>query len=149
MAVKMSVVVISSIHVAFVGSAFGVTCVRESVIKKVFSVCSLCGSRRCTDVAECSVVDLESSQPTIQAFLHIREMDMVSESNSGTSSSVVNVRYNVKTRQDKLLIFNLLHTKNVQVHSPCECAKGLSFGGVGNCVDIDSCNIVAGVISHF
>lgn len=120
----------------------------ESVVKKVFPVCSLCGSRRCIDVAKCSVVDLECYQSTVQAFLHVRKVNMLSEGNCGASSSMVNITYNVKPRQGKLLIFNFLHTENVQVHSPCECAEGLNFGGVSYCVDIDGCNIIACVISH-
>lgn len=120
----------------------------ERVVKEPFSVCSLCCSRWSIDVTECGVVDLESDQPAVQAFFNVRVTDMLFERNCSAASSMIDVADHVVSRQGKLLVLNFLQTDDVQVHSPCECTKGVDFGGVGYCVDVDGCNIIAVVVGH-
>ena len=120
----------------------------ESIVVEVFSICPERGAGRRVDVTECGVVDLERDQAAIQAFLDVGEANVLFKSNCCAASRVVDVTHHVIPWQGKLFIFNLLHTKDVQVHSPCECAKGIKFSRVGDGVNVDGSNIVACEVGH-
>lgn len=118
------------------------------VVKKSFPLGAENGTRRRIHIAQRCVVYTQSNQSSVEAFFDVGEFYVIFESDSCSSSRMIDITHDIVAGQGKLFIFYLLQKNDVKFGGTKEGSKSVQFRCVCYCIDVDGADIHAGELHY-